>query len=474
MKISIENFKSIKKLHNFELKPMTILSGVNSSGKSSFIQLLLLLKQTVELDSSKKPLVLDGDYVRIRKFEDLLSKKDLNQKLKVSFEFSKPEFNQLNTLKTVSIFNTFSDYKCIIEIEYDVNKKNESYISVFSTKFTFLEGKDHSIIFKSNPDEGTFSIDTDSAIFDSALFFEKPPIFSIQYSSLYPDKYESFRVQADKMGDHDIVNKEEFSKVVVNIEDIKAIVNTFLQNISYVAPTRLEPKDEYVFSKKRENVGSKGEYVAQVLEDNAKQEITFYSILEEENGIIYEKTTKVLIEVVKYWMCDIFEVATEIKTEKVNDIYKILLINKSGIETSIKHVGFGISQLLPIVVEGLIMPKNGTLIIEQPEIHLHPKIQSKLYDFLYGLTLIGKKVVVETHSSHFITRMRRRIAEDETNKMDDRINLTFIEDNIFKSIELDDYGTLNYYPKDFIEPSNTELRAIVKAQTKKRRGDGKS
>ena len=64
--------------------------------------------------------------------------------------------------------------------------------------------------------------------------------------------------------------------------------------------------------------------------------------------------------------------------------------------------------------------------------------------------------------------MRRRIAEDESNQMDNNIGLTFIEDDIFRSIELDDYGTMDYYPDDFIEQSNTELRAIVKAQMKKR------
>ena len=137
-----------------------------------------------------------------------------------------------------------------------------------------------------------------------------------------------------------------------------------------------------------------------------------------------------------------------------------------------KEVGYGVSQVLPIIVQGLLM-KEGILIVEQPEIHLHPKLQSLLYDFLYSLTLTGKKVMVETHSSHFITRMRRRIAEDETNQMDDRINLTFIEEGVFRNLELDDYGTvLNYYPADFIEQPAKELDAIIKAQIKKRRKNG--
>ena len=94
---------------------------------------------------------------------------------------------------------------------------------------------------------------------------------------------------------------------------------------------------------------------------------------------------------------------------------------------------------------------------------LAPKVKTTLPPGL------AKKVIVETHSSHFITRMRRRIAEDESNAMDDRINFTFIDDNVFRTLELDDYGTiLNYYPKDFIEQPADEMRAIVEAQIRKR------
>jgi predicted ATPase len=148
----------------------------------------------------------------------------------------------------------------------------------------------------------------------------------------------------------------------------------------------------------------------------------------------------------------------------------IFTLNKNGLKVNMKHVGFGISQLLPIVVQGLIMKDDGILIVEQPEVHLHPKIQSSLYDFLYSLTLDGKRVIVETHSSHFITRMRRRIAEDESNEMDDKISLTFIEGNVFRTLEMDDYGTiLNYYPQDFLEQPAEEMKAIIEAQIRKRR-----
>ena len=466
MKISIENFKTIKSLQNFEIKPFTVLSGVNSSGKSSFIQLLLLLKQTIELDSSNEPFLLDGKLYKVREFKDIITDKDLKRNLNVSFEFNKSEFIQIENLKTISIFNSLGDYKCLIEMKYDINLNDDIYISQFSVNFVFSEKKVHFISFNSNPDN-IFSIETNSAIFEKELYYEKPIIKNIHFSSIYPEYYESEQEEVVELGDHESI-EHKFNKNLINLEDVKTIINSFFQNISYIEPNRDVPKDEYSFSRNHKNVGTKGEFVAQVLEENANKQIIFCTQEKGENGTTYKEDSKTLVEAVKYWMCDVFQIAKDIITEKKNDTYKILLINKAGLPISIKHVGFGISQLLPIVVEGLMMTNKGTLIVEQPEIHLHPKLQSSLYDFLYGLTKQGKKVIVETHSSHFITRMRRRIVEDETNQMDDNISLTFIEDNIFRNIVLDDYGTLDYYPADFIEQSGTELKAIVKAQMNKR------
>ena len=300
------------------------------------------------------------------------------------------------------------------------------------------------------------------------MYYKNRFITNIQYSSIYPVKY-GYQIEGSvEIGDYEATNHKYFEEVL-HFEDIKVIINSFLHNINYVGPNRYEPQDEYNHTLNRNNsIGIKGQFVAQVLNEEAPNPINYFEIEKLDNGIRYKNSKKTLAQATKYWMCDYFEVAEDIRTEKFDKIYKVILVNKSGLETTIKHVGFGISQLLPIVVEGLRMPNNGTLIVEQPEIHLHPKVQSKLFDFLYSLTKQGKKVIVETHSSHFITRMRRRIAEDTSNELDQIIGLTFIEDDIFLSIKLDDYGTMNYYPDDFIEQEDTELRAIVEAQMRKR------
>lgn len=467
MKISIENFKSIRKLHNFEIKPLTILSGVNSAGKSSFVQLLLILKQTVELDSSKKAFLLDGEYYKVKSFTDIISNRDIKRKLKVAFTFEKTEIEKFDNLRSLSVFKVHKDYECIIDIQFDVNDNNDAYVSVFSVNFLIVDGKEQQISLVSNKDK-TFSIDTNTGIFGTRLFTSEPiNVTNINYSSFYPSSYES---QEETRTEYATEPEISQTKDLLNLDDIKLLINTFLERISYIGPNRQSPKDEYTISNSIKNVGSEGEFTAQILKEEAVNLIHYYKIDNVEGLLTYnEITNNTLVSAVNYWMCNIFEVAENIRAEKINESYKIILTNKSELESSIKHVGFGISQLLPIIVEGLRMSNDGTLIVEQPEIHLHPKLQSKLYDFLYGLTLQGKKVIVETHSSHFITRMRRRVAEDETNEMDNHIGLTFLEGNVFRSIEIDDYGTMDYYPDDFIEASSSELKAIVKAQMRKHR-----
>lgn len=89
----------------------------------------------------------------------------------------------------------------------------------------------------------------------------------------------------------------------------------------------------------------------------------------------------------------------------------IVRLNISG--HNIVDVGFGVSQILPIITQGLNMQKEETFILEQPEIHLHPKMQMKMADFILSLALSEKNVIAETHSDHIINRLCRRIMENE-------------------------------------------------------------
>ena len=93
---------------------------------------------------------------------------------------------------------------------------------------------------------------------------------------------------------------------------------------------------------------------------------------------------------------------------------------------NLADVGFGVSQVVPIVIASLL-DHSETLILEQPEIHLHPKMQMKLADFILSMAISGKTFIIETHSEHIINRFVRRIVEDENGILNSLIGINFIK-----------------------------------------------
>jgi predicted ATPase len=445
MRISINNFKSIGSLSNFELRPLTILSGTNSSGKSSFIQLLLLLKQTMEKDSSEQVLDMKGNLYKVRDYLDILKGKDKRNKLKVGFLLNKSDLTEYKGFDEFNLYDAFDEDKQIIVSSFIINIETNvksNYIK-FENRIT------------------SFSIETNVAVFSEKLYGGNYTIKNINYSSFVPSDYE--------------IEFEDgtISREVPKLDGIKTVLKDFFKNLNYIGPVCQPPKDEYSFYEKNISVGIEGEYVAEVLFDLSDKIINYFKIEELENAVSFIKSEDRFLNAVKYWLCERFKLCSDIYSRKEAESYSIYVKSLSGIESTIKHVGFGISQVLPILVEGLRIKANETLVLEQPEIHLHPKAQSNLTDFLISLIQQGKKVIIETHSDHLITRLRRRIAEDPSSKLNDKVLLAFVEvgrnDVLFKNITIDDFGVVELpFPEDFIEKSDTELKAILKAQMKKR------
>lgn len=465
MRISIHNFKSISSIVNYELLPLTILSGTNSTGKSSFIQLLLLLKQTIELDSAQFPLYLEGKLFPVRQYSDILNSRANGGKLKISLVFNKSELEKYDSIPEIRLYGAFDNYDLSISFEFDTIKNN-IYVSLFEVKFLThhnITKPEHFIKLINNSNE--FNIETNVAVFSNENLYEKQGQYQIKgigYSAFVPASYE---IEYD--GSNGIVLKE-----VLKLDSIKTILKDFLTGINYIGPSREEPQEEYRRVGKYTSVGTHGEYTAEVIEALASQEITYCIVEDSTESVELVKRNGAFMDAVKYWMCEKFKLCADIYSKKMSDSYVVYIKNLMGVESSIRHVGFGISQILPIIIEGLRLPIGETLVIEQPEVHLHPKLQSHLLDFMICMVKQGKKVIVETHSDHFITRLRRRIAEDLSNLLKDKVALTFIEtlhsDLVFRNISIDNMGGLEYFPEDFIEKPDVELRAILKAQMNKR------
>jgi predicted ATPase len=460
MRISIENFKSIGSIANYEIKPFTILSGTNSSGKSSFIQLLLLLKQTIEQDSGSSQLYLDGNLFQVKKFRDILWGKSIENNFKVSFQFDKQELKEYSNDTELAYFDSFEKYRCRIVCLFDISN-NLPYLKEFSITFLLDEGEKREQYIKFINNINTFSIETNTGAFGEKLYFNQGnyKISNISYTAFFPTKYS-----------HSI--DENHSIEVPKIDGIKAAIYSYFKSLNYIGPLREQPRDEYKATGNNSRVGKKGEYVAEVLETHSPDTVSFYKLVESNDSFDFLLCKSSLIEAVKFWMCEKFKLCSDVIAVKEGDSLSIYIVSNNNIRVTINHVGFGVSQILPIIVEGLILNSGETLVLEQPEIHLHPKIQSALYDFLIALVQDGKSVIIETHSDHLITRLRRRIAEDSKYSIIKNMQLTFIEsgakDLIFRNIGIDELGTFDYFPDDFIEKQEVELKAILKAQMKKR------
>ncbi|SHN82355.1 Protein of unknown function [Paenibacillus sp. ov031] len=478
MRISVRNFKAIEKLDDYNLKPLTIISGANSGGKSSLIQLLLVIKQTLENSLTSQKLILNKPYVSLGKYKDIIfegkSKNNLYWGLKL---FNEDIPQPVKSSLFFKRLNKGAIKKLEIQVKYENNYSN-LYIQEFFVDWQF-ESKSFNLFLHLKRERGNkYSVVTNSPLFfkdeyiqylkdptrsNSPLFFDKLGGWkaNILFNKFFP--FESIPTSSDEDSDY---TDEYFSNLANSF--LEKVMSNYFSKISYLGPLRDEPRSFYTNDDDATlKIGNKGEYAAHILEQKASNFVSFHKIKYYENGTIeYYDDRDTLENAVNYWICTVFKMAMRIKVNPIQSgmMYRIEVLNDLGQKIPINHVGFGMSQILPIVVEGLVSPSRSTLILEQPEIHLHPNVQSLLLDFIYSLVLSGKKVIVETHSDHLITRLRRRIAEGSSDVK--KVNLTFVENKEYKVLKLTDSGSLEYWPQDFFDQLDKDIRAIVKAQSK--------
>jgi predicted ATPase len=144
----------------------------------------------------------------------------------------------------------------------------------------------------------------------------------------------------------------------------------------------------------------------------------------------------------------------------------------SSNRNDLTNVGPGVSQVLPIVLSALIAPKTSLLIFEQPELHLHPRVQARLADFFFAIALLGKRCILETHSEYLIDRFRRRIAEEDNGPLHSMLVIYFTERKNgitnCRRINVSGYGAITEWLKDFFDQSQIWAQTIVKASSAKR------
>jgi len=206
--------------------------------------------------------------------------------------------------------------------------------------------------------------------------------------------------------------------------------------------------------------GYQGEYTAQVLV-NIAQKVGFTS------AMLNDKTMK-LEQFVNYWLDSVCPGIT-ISAVPISTMSAQIKVrgNSNKSEMLATNIGFGVSYVLPILVNGLIAKKDSLFIVENPEAHLHPKGQSNIGYFLGKVAEAGVKVVVETHSEHVVNGLRRALLSSSILETSDA-NIYFFngfdenEKMDVKTINIESNGNLTDFPIDFFDQTRQDLLEILK------------
>lgn len=230
----------------------------------------------------------------------------------------------------------------------------------------------------------------------------------------------------------------------------------------YLGPLRDFPQRHYVWSGSQPaDMGRRGERAVDAI------------LASRERGRYispgYKCRKQSLEERVAYWLkyLGLIQSFTVKAIAEGSNLYEVRVRRSANSsEVLITDVGFGVSQVLPVLVLCYYVPEGSTILLEQPEIHLHPSVQSGLADVLVDVIKNRKlQVVVESHSEHLLRRLQRRIA-DETLSPDD-VDLYFCEvagsESQLTKLDVNLFGSVTNWPKDFFGDEFSEMAEITKA-----------
>lgn len=436
--ISVQGFKSLANECQIEIRPLTILAGANSSGKSSIMQPLLLMKQTLEVGYDPGPLLLNGPNAKFTSIEQFISRsqKDINRK-GFSVEIELPKRIAHKVVFSLTKDKTLTIQDTIIDSHIDGEDKRSLHFMPNQTTED-LENAIQNFI----PEEIEWPEPPEGfkwAVYENRCFLDVTLEYDGEDLPL-PDIY-----------------KRMFSSPAVKE----------LRRIIHVPGLRGNPERVYHRTATGPDFpGTFEHYVA-----------TIVALWQEKKEIRLESLEMMLEDLGLTW---------KISAEGVNDTQIELKVGRlpkarrrGGGEdlVNLADVGFGVSQVLPVLVALLVAEPGQLVYLEQPELHLHPRAQYALAEILAKTAKRGVKLVVETHSELLLLKVQTLVAEG--NIESDLVKLHWFsrdsEDGAtsIQSADLDENGAFGDWPQDFGDVELMAEGAYLDAVEEKRKNYGK-
>lgn len=438
-RLQLENFKGWEATGPIRLAPITVFFGSNSSGKTSLLQSILLLKQTAE-SSDRTRVIHPGDersLVDLGTVPDVIFGKTTDRSLQILLGWTVPEPLDLPSHHRVDE----------IHFAVDVTVAPDGQPFVAQLSYVMQRAGAHATMRR--VEGGGYEL---AAL--PRLLRRKgregllpPPVRFYGF----PDEVANYFRNADWLADLVLALERQLGRV------------------HYVGPLREYPKRSYLWAgDKPENVGTRGALAVAALL-RARQD----DVMVERSGD-GRQWTEPFETTIASWLkhmtvIDDFRVRQIAEGRKEYEV-RVRRAPRSA-EVLITDVGFGVSQVLPVLVQSYYASPHSTVIFEQPEIHLHPRVQADLADLFIEVARSRRvQFIVESHSEHFLRRLQRRVAEAEMVAHDEVALYTCDVDeghSTIQELKVDEYGNIANWPRDFFGDEMGDLAAMTLAGLKR-------
>lgn len=455
-RLRLKNFKAWEDTGDVELAPLTILFGGNSSGKSSLHQFLLMLRQTVESPDRRRVLHTGDDRtpVDLGSYTSLLRNSNVESPLEFELDWRRSIPLQVEYARDGTRFSGRQmGFQAAIGATADTppRPRVDSYwyrLSSDNTADTLWLGSERN-------DRGDYEIRADGIELVRTLG-RKWPVGAPSQFHAFPD---------------DLPTRYQFLDFAA---DLTLALEEQLRAINYLGPLREKPSRLYRWSGEEVgHVGWRGEHSIDALLAGRTREFNFAS----------KQRKKSLQVLVAQWLRDLgvidkFSVA---QIGEGRDEYEVRVTTPgSRREVLLTDVGFGVSQVLPVIVEAFYSAPGSTVVMEQPEIDLHPAVQSGLADLFIaaisareGSKPRGTQFIIESHSEHLLRRLLRRIAEEAVDPACVRCYSVSPgrKGSMIQALDVDGYGNVRNWPEHFFGDPTEDMIAQSRSARARRNSE---
>ncbi len=445
--LRVKNFRSIQDSGPIELSKLNVLVGPNNAGKSSIIAALLLLKQTLADKDTSIPLVTSGPLVDLGSYLDIAARSPESNPLIIEFRLSPEEVPVLPFSMPTGDGHAEDENRLWdrwkMEFLYD-EKVNEVRVASFELTQTGSKRR-----IAGSIQNGKWSL--------AGIPKDVLPCLEIGFTHFVP----TFSPKGKKPDDQEVVARtisfSMHSHVVANV------LEQIFDLLSYVAPVRERiPRYSILGTMPYSEVSPTGQNIMRVL--SRRKAI--------------EGGSKVPIKALNTWLEKKFRMLKNVRIKKLDRAGTVRALLADDCEGSrninLAATGSGISQIVPVVVQTFLTGRKGCLIVEQPEIHLHPAAQTALADLFLEGSERNTQCIVETHSEHLVLRLRRRIAEGRVKP--EWVNIIVVEKSggvtEIRQPKLCSNGHFLDWPEGFFEEGYQEALALAEASQRKTQDAG--